>query len=139
MLAVRGGEEEIAEIIRRSTRLNIAAVNVSKCCRFRRLEADCRVFVPCLPNAASYAQPLTVSHAFHSVLMEPILDEFERQAAKFPCTAPELPLVSNVSGKVLSSSRIASDASYWRRHIRSAVRFSDGLFFLMAQHPAGSA
>src|SRR6185437_273709 len=67
--------------------------------------------------------------------MEPILDEFELRAADFPCAVPEVPLVSNVSGRVFSSSdRI--DASYWRRHIRGAVRFSDGLSSLMAQHPA---
>jgi acyl transferase domain-containing protein/NAD(P)-dependent dehydrogenase (short-subunit alcohol dehydrogenase family)/SAM-dependent methyltransferase/acyl carrier protein len=136
MLAVAGGEDEIAEIIRPLKGLSVAAVNSERSVVVSGASEQIAELRALLAARSLVFQPLRVSHAFHSELMEPILDEFERQAAKFPCTVPELPLVSSVSGKVLSSSdRI--DASYWRRQIRSAVRFSDGLFSLMAQHPAG--
>ncbi len=81
------------------------------------------------------SQRLTVSHAFHSALMEPILDEFERQAARLTYTAPQIPMASNLSGRIHSAEdRI--DASYWRRHIRDTVRFSQGFSSLMEQRPA---
>jgi microcystin synthetase protein McyG len=135
MLAVRAGETEIAPMIRPLTGLSIAAVNGERNVVVSGDSEQIEELRGQLAKRSLVSQALQVSHAFHSALMEPILDEFERRAAEFPCTAPEVTLVSNVSGKVFSpSDRI--EASYWRRHIRGAVRFSDGLSSLLAQHPA---
>ena len=68
---------------------------------------------------------LKVSHAFHSALMDPMLDEFEAIAQSVSYSAPQLDLISNVTG-----ARCGEDvtrASYWRRHVRDAVRFRAGL------------
>ena len=70
-------------------------------------------------------QRLTVSHAFHSAAMDPMLDEFERIAAGVTLRAPQIPLASNLTG-VAAGSEIAT-AKYWRDHIRQPVRFSDGV------------
>ena len=135
MLAVRAGEAEIAAMIKPLTGLSIAAVNGERNVVVSGASEQIEELQAQLAKRSLVSQPLQVSHAFHSALMEPILDEFGRRAAEFPCAAPEVPLVSNVSGKVFSpSDRI--EASYWRRHIRGAVRFSDGLSSLMAQQPA---
>lgn len=75
------------------------------------------------------AQRLTVSHAFHSPLMDPMLDEFEAFAATIAFARPRIGLVSNVSGRQISD-EICSPA-YWRRHVREAVRFGDGLAALL--------
>ncbi len=75
---------------------------------------------------------LKVSHAFHSPLMEPILDEFETVASEVRYQSPALPLISNVTGKIVDASAIA-DASYWRRHIREAVQFYAGMKTLAEQ------
>ena len=72
------------------------------------------------------AQRLVVSHAFHSPLMDPMLDEFERIASRMSFAAPKVPFVSNVSGTLVDAG-FACDAGYWRRHARGAVRFADGL------------
>lgn len=69
---------------------------------------------------------LTVSHAFHSPLMEPLLDEFETIAREIHYNKPQIPLVSNLIGSVLAEDQIP-DAAYWRNHIRHAVRFYDGM------------
>ena len=76
-------------------------------------------------------QRLNVSHAFHSPLMDTMLDSFEQIAATVTFAAPRIGLVSNVTGR-MADSDVAS-ASYWRRHVRSAVRFSDGIATLHAE------
>jgi len=75
---------------------------------------------------------LTVSHAFHSPLMEPILDEFERIAKQVTFRLPQIPIVSNLTGKLLADGQIP-DATYWRKHIRQAVLFDDGMKTLNAE------
>ncbi|MGE5411922.1 MAG: SDR family NAD(P)-dependent oxidoreductase, partial [Clostridiales bacterium] len=73
-----------------------------------------------------HSQMLNVSHAFHSVLMEPILDEFEQIARTVKYSSPRIPIVSNLSGKLILQEQIP-DSFYWRNHIRSAVQFFDGI------------
>ncbi len=72
------------------------------------------------------AVPLTVSHAFHSPLLNPILDSFERIAARCNIMRRAQPLVSNVTGRFAQQGEAAS-AAYWRRHAASPVRFADGI------------
>ncbi len=69
---------------------------------------------------------LTVSHAFHSPLLDPMLDEFERVAGAVSYAPPRIGLVSNLSGVLLGGNE-APDADYWRRHARGAVEFAAGM------------
>src|SRR6185295_5967581 len=71
------------------------------------------------------AVPLNVSHAFHSPLMAPILDEFERAAAGLKPARAKLRLVSNVSGTSVQGDEL--DARYWRGHLMAPVRFRAGI------------
>ena len=70
--------------------------------------------------------PLKVSHAFHSALMEPILDEFEAIAATVEPRPLEIALATNFDGQLLAPGATL-DRSYWRDHARHAVRFADDL------------
>lgn len=88
-----------------------------------------------LANAGIRAQPLVVSHAFHSPMMDPMLDAFEAQAATMDFKEPKIDFVSNVTGKVLAPGE-PTDASYWRRHVRGTVRFDQGMNALLAQNPS---
>ncbi len=74
-------------------------------------------------------KPLAVSHAFHSPLMAPMLDEFERSASEIRYAAPRIPLVSNLTGQFVADDEI-TNAQYWRKHVREAVRFSDAMLTL---------
>ncbi|WP_338868504.1 non-ribosomal peptide synthetase/type I polyketide synthase [Myxococcus stipitatus] len=67
---------------------------------------------------------LQVSHAFHSPLMEPMLDAFEQAASGVAFQAPRLPLISNLTGAPLDSAPTAKD---WRRHVREPVQFFQGI------------
>ncbi|WKZ47158.1 MAG: amino acid adenylation domain-containing protein [Anaerolineales bacterium] len=69
------------------------------------------------------SKPLTVSHAFHSPLMDSILDEFESFAQRIQFSNSQILLISNVTGEVASH----LDATYWRDHIRAEVKFSAGM------------
>ncbi len=79
-------------------------------------------------------KPLQVSHAFHSPLVDPVLDEFERAAAALKFAPPQLRVVSNISGRMADAGELMNPA-YWRRHVREAVRFGDGLQALAAAKP----
>jgi len=74
---------------------------------------------------------LRVSHAFHSPLMEPILDAFEQVAAGLSLSAADRPVVSNLDGREVQAE--LADPAYWRRHVRQAVRFADGMATLNDQ------
>lgn len=72
------------------------------------------------------SRPLTVSHAFHSPLMDSILDDFEAIARQIRFNAPRLALSSNLLGGILGHDQVP-DAAYWRNHIRAEVKFSEGM------------
>ncbi|WAL61389.1 type I polyketide synthase [Thermocoleostomius sinensis] len=75
---------------------------------------------------------LNVSHAFHSPLMEPILAEFAKVAAKVKYDVPKLPIVSNVTGQFITGDVATPD--YWCQHIRQPVQFSRGMNTLHQQN-----
>ncbi|MBD2523535.1 type I polyketide synthase [Nostoc sp. FACHB-133] len=74
---------------------------------------------------------LNVSHAFHSPLMEPVLAEFARIASEVSFSSPNIKLISNVTGTVVTTE--ITNAEYWVRHLRQSVRFASGMETLEQQ------
>ncbi|HEY9420051.1 MAG TPA: type I polyketide synthase, partial [Thermoanaerobaculia bacterium] len=71
------------------------------------------------------ARRLHTSHAFHSGMMDPILEEFAREVGKVRLSEPKTPYLSNLTGAWIEPSQ-ATDPAYWVRHLRETVRFADG-------------
>ncbi len=82
-------------------------------------------------GATIRTQPLTVSHAFHSPLMQPMMAAFEQVARRITYHSPRLAVISNLTGTV-AGEEIAT-AEYWCRHVLAPVRFADGLATLQQQ------
>jgi phthiocerol/phenolphthiocerol synthesis type-I polyketide synthase E len=79
-------------------------------------------------------RPLHTSHAFHSAMMESMLPAFLEVVRGVELHPPSIPFVSNVTGTWISDEE-ATDPGYWARHVRSAVRFAEGLATLAADGP----
>jgi acyl transferase domain-containing protein/acyl carrier protein len=125
MAAATAGEEEVrAALSGYEDRVAIAAVNGAENTVISGEREAVEEVLKKLGGEKSRARLLDTSHAFHSPLMEPILPEFERCAAKIEFTAPKIPLISNVSGNFFEA---APDASYWTRQLREPVRFSESV------------
>ncbi len=88
--------------------------------------ADLEQIVAACSNDGIRCTWLDTSHAFHSELLEPVLDEFESYAARLEFAVPALPLVCNRTGAVLTA-ETPLNAQYWRRHSRQPVQFADSV------------
>ena len=71
------------------------------------------------------AKRLATSHAFHSEMMQGVVEPFTELVRNTPRSAPSIPFVSNVTGQWISAEE-ALRPEYWANHVRQAVRFSEG-------------
>jgi acyl transferase domain-containing protein/acyl carrier protein len=133
MASVFGDEATVSEALRSAGgRLAIAAVNAPDNVVVSGEAGALDALVARLAEGGIQARRLTVSHAFHSPLMDPVLDEFTAAVARTDRTTPRIGLVSNLTGGLASAQELAS-SGYWRRHLREPVRFAAGMETLRAQ------
>ncbi len=102
--------------------LSIAAINGPAHTVISGAEAAVQAVGDGFAQQGVRVQRLTVSHAFHSPLIEPALDAFAQAAGRVTMRPPRLRLVSNLTGKVAGDEIARPD--YWRSHMRDAVQFN---------------
>lgn len=105
--------------------VSIAAVNGPENIVISGAGESVQAAVEALKGRGIQSRPLVVSHAFHSPLMEPMLEAFEQIAGQARYSKPRLKLVSNVTGRFADAD--VTTARYWRTHVREAVRFADAV------------
>ncbi|MFJ9613856.1 SDR family NAD(P)-dependent oxidoreductase [Streptomyces noursei] len=130
MVAVQATEDEVRP--RLADGVSIAAVNGPESVVLAGEEAPVLRVAGELAAQGRKTQRLSVSHAFHSALMEPMLEDFRQVVEGLSFKAPEIPLVSNVTGE-LASQELVCSPGYWVRHVRETVRFADGVRALEAE------
>jgi len=112
-------------------RLDLAAVNGPGLCVLSGPDEIVKSLVEELKAKGVEASVLRTSHAFHSRMMDPILEVFADTVRKAEPKPPTIPFVSNPSGTWIAPEQ-ATDPLYWARHLRETVRFSEGLAALLA-------
>ncbi|MEU6415717.1 polyketide synthase dehydratase domain-containing protein, partial [Microbispora sp. NPDC046933] len=123
MTAINAGEAEITpELARHHGRVTIAALNTPTSTVISGdTEAVTELTEHFRVNGYK-VRALTVSHAFHSPHMDPILEDFERAISGLTYAPPAIGYVSDLTGQPVSS---GIDPAYWARHLRNPVRFAD--------------
>ncbi|MFE7001441.1 SDR family NAD(P)-dependent oxidoreductase [Streptomyces griseus] len=123
MLAVTAPEEQVLEWIA-GTDLDIAAVNTPTATVVSGTPEAVDALAERLKAQGVRARGLSVSHAFHSRLLDPVMDEFARCLEPLTFRPPAVPVVANLTGDLAGPDTY--DARYWCEHARSPVRFHSG-------------
>lgn len=125
MLSVMLSEEELKPLLDHIGGLEIAVINTPSSCvvsgsrhKIETLEAE-------LALREVMTRRLRVTGAGHSSAVEPVLEDFRKVVSEVHLQVPELPYLSNLTGRWISGTEI-TDPEYWVNHLRNTVRFSDG-------------
>ncbi|GAB2695545.1 hypothetical protein GCM10010442_11590 [Kitasatospora kifunensis] len=126
MVAVAASEAEVAGLLGEVEGVDVAAVNGPSSVVLSGDEQAVLAVAARLGEQGRKTKRLVVSHAFHSALMEPMLEEFAAVLSEVAWGEARFPVISNVTGRVAEPGQLA-DPQYWVRHVRRPVRFADGV------------
>ncbi|WDT90423.1 acyltransferase domain-containing protein [Streptomyces sp. SCSIO-PteL053] len=124
MVSLQAAEDEVQPLLVEG--VSIAALNGPSATVISGDEAEVLRIAAHFEGEGRKTKRLRVSHAFHSPRMDAMLDDFRKVAEGLTFNAPQLAIVSDVTGEVLSAAEV-QDPEYWVRHVREAVRFLDGV------------
>ncbi|PHK27151.1 non-ribosomal peptide synthase, partial [Nostoc linckia z15] len=130
MLSVSISAEEIQPML--GSELSLAASNAPSLCVVSGATNAIEILENKLTEQGIDCRRLHTSHAFHSQMMEPILETFVAHVREVNFKAPQIPFISNVSGTWITAQQ-ATDPDYWGRHLRQAVLFNEGIATLLQQ------
>ncbi|MBT2386231.1 SDR family NAD(P)-dependent oxidoreductase [Streptomyces sp. ISL-11] len=133
MVAVQASEAEVLPLLAgRESEIGLAAVNGLSSVVISGVEEAVIEVAGALAGQGRKTKRLTVSHAFHSPLMDPMLASFRKVAAGMTFHAPAIPIVSTLTGQLVSADELC-DPEYWVRHVRQPVRFADAVTTLSTE------
>ncbi len=133
MAAVQAAEEWIEEaLLPTRPEVAIAALNGPSDTVISGAEAAVDAALERIAARGVRGRRLAVSHAFHSALMDPVLDDFAAAASRVAASPPRVPWISNLTGEAWPRDGGAPGPGYWRRHAREPVRFGAGIAAALA-------
>lgn len=134
MLAVSAAEPEIQQYLagQNGRQLSIAASNSPSQCVISGPMQAIDVLEGLLQTRGITCQRLRTSHAFHSSMLEPVLDAFRKQVQAISLQEPQTRYISNLTGTWITSEQ-ATDPDYWVQHLRQTVRFAEGIEELLRE------
>jgi acyl transferase domain-containing protein len=125
MLAISASVEQVQKwVLGREAEVSIATVNGPRAVVVSGSAEAIAAIDEIAQAAGRQTKELEVSHAFHSPLMDPILDELTQVAASMRIHPPRIPIVSNTSGDFYTDE---IKPEYWSQHVRQAVLFHAGM------------
>ncbi|MCI0726484.1 MAG: amino acid adenylation domain-containing protein [Chloroflexi bacterium] len=130
MLAVSLPERDVLPLLNEN--LSIAAVNGPTLCVISGSREVVGALDAQLTSEAVECRRLHTSHAFHSAMMDPIIEPFMVYMSGVRLQPPQIPYVSNVTGAWITAAE-ATEPGYWARHLRQPVRFAAGVQTLLAE------
>ncbi|MDQ6705399.1 MAG: acyltransferase domain-containing protein, partial [Acidobacteriota bacterium] len=130
MLAIPLPETQVRNLIAEG--VSIAAVNAASLTVVSGETGDIEALERKLAARGIECRRLHTSHAFHSSMMDAILEPFTARVRQAKLQTPKIPFISNVTGAWITRSQ-AVDPAYWASHLRGPVRFDDGIAELLRQ------
>ncbi|PMB21448.1 type I polyketide synthase [Fischerella thermalis] len=130
MLSIPLSEAEVKSLLNEN--LSLAASNAPSSCVVSGSHASIDALSKQLIAQGIKCRRLQTSHAFHSQMMEPILQAFIAEVKKVTLNPPQIPFISNLTGTWISAQE-AIDPHYWASHLRQTVRFADGISVLLQE------
>ncbi|MEP0883297.1 SDR family NAD(P)-dependent oxidoreductase [Trichocoleus sp. ST-U3] len=130
MLAVSLPEAEVKSLL--NEKLSLAATNAPSLCVVSGTLDAVDAIEAQLTAKGVECRRLHTSHAFHSQMMDSILEPFIEEVKKVKLNPPQIPFISNVTGTWITAAE-ATDPGYWATHLRQTVRFSEGISTLLQQ------
>jgi len=135
MVSVRATEAEVLARLD-GTGVDLAAVNAPDAVVLSGPEDAVLALAARFEADGRSTKRLRVARAFHSSLMNPMLDAFARVASQIDYAVPTIGVVSNVTGELAGAGEL-TDPGYWVRQVRGTVRFADGMRRLTEQRVTG--
>jgi malonyl CoA-acyl carrier protein transacylase/acyl carrier protein len=135
MLSVSTSESELTTLLNENEDISLAAVNGVSYCVVSGPNEAIENFSKQLAEKEIKNKELYTSHAFHSKMMDPVLEKFEAKLKTVTINRPQLPYISNLTGNWITVEDAVSPG-YWSKHLRQTVRFNDGLVELLKEEDA---
>ncbi|MEM9921072.1 MAG: SDR family NAD(P)-dependent oxidoreductase [Bacteroidota bacterium] len=126
MLSVAMSEADLREWLNGREELSLATVNSSEMCVVSGTQMAIQQLQEALEAAAHKCKRIRTSHAFHSFMMDDILEAFEKTVDTVTFGKQQIPIISNLTGERVSDDTLTT-STYWSRHLREAVLFAKGL------------
>ncbi|SEC43852.1 hybrid non-ribosomal peptide synthetase/type I polyketide synthase [Terriglobus roseus] len=134
MLAVMARLEQVQDVIATLAGLDIAAINAPNAIVIAGSPDDIAAARLQFSNLDIQSQSLKTSHAFHSRAMDAVMEPLETLFAVFTLRAPEVPIISTVTGQQLTAAQ-AMSPRYWAEHCRHTVDFAGAVRTLRETEP----